>query len=503
MGGARVPRLSRRALLALALGPALLPLGCGLRQRSSAEPPPLEAQSAALTATAQALPADPASPSPRPTDAPPTPIPRPSAVGRVTPPATSTPVPGRPGRLSIALDGMPWCGQAGLFLARERGYYQEAGLDAYFHVTPTREAALAALAAGQDQVALAAGIDLLRARAEGTPVIALMPIVARPLVGLIGRQGALARPRDLDGRRLAVPDDRAARAVVEAMLRADGLDPTRTRAVPFPDDPLGALAGGQLDALGGYWPREGPGLEARGAPAAVLRAEQFGLPEYEEIVLASVEPVRAARSGALGPLVTATIRGYGEVARDQRAAVDTLLRANPDLDRRVVERGMAELAPGWREPPLAEPRREERWRATLQFLAGRGLARPDLDLRPFLIDDYLPRPPTPTPRPTAPPTATPAPTSRLPPAIAPPPAAPPPAAPPPAAPPGPTSPTPAPPAPPPSAPQPPPPPSAQPAPPQPAATPPAAAQPATGASAPSAPPLLAPASPRSGPSGSP
>src|SRR5207302_9874323 len=137
-----------------------------------------------------------------------------------------------------------------------RGYYQEAGLDLFFHVAPTREAALAALAAGHDQLALTAGLDLLRARAEGAPLVALMPIVARPLVGLIGRQGALARPRDLAGRRLAVPDDRAARAVVEAMLRADGLDPARARAVPFPDDPLGALAGGPVDALAGYWLRE-------------------------------------------------------------------------------------------------------------------------------------------------------------------------------------------------------------------------------------------------------
>ncbi|HEY3109025.1 MAG TPA: ABC transporter substrate-binding protein [Chloroflexota bacterium] len=405
--------LGRRSLLAL-VGAALLPLGCGLRRRPPEEPS--GTTGAPPGAPTEPVAAELASPSPRPTEPPPTPIPRPSAVGRVAPPATATPVPGRPGRLSIALDGAPWCAQAGLFLARERGYYQEAGLEPFFHVTPTREAALGALAAGQDQLALAAGLDLLRARSDGAPLIALMPIVARPLVGLIGRRGALARPRDLDGRRLARPDDRAARAVVEAMLSADGLDPARVRALPFPADPLGALAGGEIEALAGYWLREGPGLEARGVPAALLRAEQFGVPEYEEVVLASAEAVRAARGGALGAFVTATIRGYGDVARDQRAAADALMRANPDLDRRVVERGLAELAPGWREPPLADSGREERWRATLHFAAAHGLGRADLDLRHFLVDEYLPRPPTPTP----PPTATAVPTARPQPAAPPP-----------------------------------------------------------------------------------
>jgi putative hydroxymethylpyrimidine transport system substrate-binding protein len=414
----------------LAGSAALLLLGCGLRPRAADGPAAQPSRPDDLTATAQALAVDLASPSPRPTDPPPTPISPPTAIGRVAPPATTTPVPGRPGRLSIALDGQPWCAQAGLFLARERGYYQEAGLEPFFHVTANREAALTALVAGQDDLALAAGLDLLRARADGWPVVALMPIVARPLVGLIGRQGTLTRPRDLDGRKLAVPPDRAARAVAEAMLRADGLDPARARAVAFPDDPLGALGAGQIDALAGYWPREAPGLEAHGTPTAVLRAEQFGVPEYEEVVLASTEPVRAARAGALGPFVTATIRGCGDVARDQRAAVDSLLRANPDLERRVVEVGVAELAPAWREPPLAEPRREARWRATLDFAAARGLGRPDLDLRSFLIDDYLPRPPTPTVRPTTAPTATPAPAARPPAAPAAPPPGPVPAVPP-------------------------------------------------------------------------
>jgi ABC-type nitrate/sulfonate/bicarbonate transport system substrate-binding protein len=336
----------------------------------------------------------------------------PSVVGRASPPATAVPPPGRFGRVSIALDGEPWVVQAGLFLARERGYYQDAGIDPYFHVVSSREAALRALVAGQDELALVGGLDLVRARSEGTAALSLMPIAPRPLVALLARQGVIGRPRDLAGRRVVMPDDPLARTVVEAIMRGDGLDPARLILQAPGSDPIGALLAGQLEAVGGYIPREGPAIEARGGQPVGFRPEQFGVPEYEEIVLAASDGARARRGDALQAFVNATLRGYVEAGRDPRAAADALIRADSDLDRRALERGLPELAPAWAAGFQADPKREERWRAVVKFLADRGLAKADLDPKQLYTDDLLPRPatltpappgPTPRPGPTAPP----------------------------------------------------------------------------------------------------
>src|SRR5205814_6595587 len=125
-----------------------------------------------------------ASPTPAPPNPTATPIPPPSVIGRVTPPPTATAAPSGKGRLSLALDGEPWLAQLGFFLARERGYFQEAGLDLHFVVAASREAAMRALIAGQVELALVGGLDLLRARSEGAPVLGLLPVVPKPLVAL-------------------------------------------------------------------------------------------------------------------------------------------------------------------------------------------------------------------------------------------------------------------------------------------------------------------------------
>src|SRR5581483_8285053 len=121
-----------------------------------------------------------------------------------TPPPSPTPLGGRGTRLSLALDGVPWAAQAGVFLAAERGYFAEVGLDVHLRAAASREAALGALASGDDDLALVGGLDLLRARGEGAPVVSLFAVTPHPLVALLAlRAGGPGRPRDLDGRRVA------------------------------------------------------------------------------------------------------------------------------------------------------------------------------------------------------------------------------------------------------------------------------------------------------------
>ncbi|HEY3083535.1 MAG TPA: ABC transporter substrate-binding protein [Chloroflexota bacterium] len=162
--------VSRRLALGLALVGACLALtGCALPGRTAAEPPtPTEAVPPPTAPT-------PRERAPRP---PPTAIPPPTVLGRAAPPPSPTPGGGARTRLSLALDGPPWAAQAGLFMARERGFYLEAGIDVFFHVTPSRTVALSELARGRDELGLVGGDDLLRARAEGTPALSLLALDA-------------------------------------------------------------------------------------------------------------------------------------------------------------------------------------------------------------------------------------------------------------------------------------------------------------------------------------
>jgi hypothetical protein len=159
---------TRASPLALAVA-CLTLVGCSLGTRAAA--PTASPTAAPVTA--------PTTPTPRPHVSSPTPIPAPNVIGRVTPPATPTLRAGATIRLSLALDGPPTAAHVGLFVARERGYFLDAGLESYFHVAGSRAAALAALSSERDQLGLVGGDDVLRARAQGTPIVAVLALDGR------------------------------------------------------------------------------------------------------------------------------------------------------------------------------------------------------------------------------------------------------------------------------------------------------------------------------------
>lgn len=366
------------------------------RAPATATPVPTELASP-VVATATARPPEPT----------PTTIPPPPAATR----ARATPAGGSAaGRLSIALDGAPWAGQAGLVLALEQGFFQEAGVDLLLHVTDSREAALRALASGRDDLAIVGGLDLVRARGEGVGVTSIYALVPRPIVGLIAlRDAGIARPRDLAGKPILFPDDRTARQVVEAMLRADGVDPRAVTAAASDPDPVGALVARRLAAIGAYVPREGAAVEARGAATVALLPDAHGVPAYYELVIAVGEPARAARGAQVRAFLVGLTRGLREVARDPAPALEGLLRANPSADRRVLERGLGELVGVWRAPDAIGPQSEPRWREMQAWMSAQGASPATLDARSLFTNEFVPAPPTPIPPSPVLPTPTPSP----------------------------------------------------------------------------------------------
>jgi hypothetical protein len=154
---------------AFLLSASLALAGCSLGAR------PPEPTSTPTPAIVAAL----GTPTPRPPMPSATPIPAPNVIGRVTPPAAPTSLPGAAAKLSVALAAPPSAAQIGLFLARERGFFLDGGVEVFFHATSSSSAALASLGGERDQLALVGADDVLKARAQGTPIVSVLALDGR------------------------------------------------------------------------------------------------------------------------------------------------------------------------------------------------------------------------------------------------------------------------------------------------------------------------------------
>jgi putative hydroxymethylpyrimidine transport system substrate-binding protein len=254
--------------------------------------------------------------------------------------------PGAPKGATLVLDFTPNAVHAGIYAALARGYYRDAGVD--LHVQPPGESTDAPklLAAGRAEFAILDIHDLGIARERGIDLVGVMPIVQRPLAAIIARgDGAVRRPRELEGHRVGVTGLPSDEAVVDSEVEADGGDPAKVDEVTIGFNAVSSLAAGKVDAATGFWNAEAIALRQQGVPVRTFKVDRFGAPPYPELILTTSRKTLEEKPELVEAVVNATRRGYAFAERNPNAALDDLLAADPSLEREDQEAQLKALVP--------------------------------------------------------------------------------------------------------------------------------------------------------------
>lgn len=247
----------------------------------------------------------------------------------------------------------PWPNSAGFYLARERGWYRQHGLElALLLPDPWHGDGLAHLLRGDCDFAVFPSNRLLVRRAGGEPLRAIAAINQCGLEAIqtLADTG-IARPRDLAGRRLAMNPTPRGLAMVRHLVAGDGGDPDAVVVVDAgtrelrPED----LAAGVADAsFGGYWAWEAL-MDSRidAARRVTWPVDTLGAPAYHSYLLGAHERTLAERPQQVRDFLAATARGFLAAAAEPLAALDAYERATPYFPRELLAASLRAIAPTW------------------------------------------------------------------------------------------------------------------------------------------------------------
>ena len=247
----------------------------------------------------------------------------------------------------------PWPNSAGFYLARERGWYRQHGLELALQLPdPWHGDGLAHLLRGDCAFAVFPSNRLLVRRAGGEPLRAIAAINQCGLEAIqtLADTG-IARPRDLAGRRLAMNPTPRGLAMVRHLVAGDGGDPDAVVVVDAgtrelrPED----LAAGVADAsFGGYWAWEAL-MDSRIDPARRVTwpVDTLGAPAYHSYLLGAHERTLAERPQLVRDFLAATARGFLAAAAEPLAALDAYERATPYFPRELLAASLRAIAPTW------------------------------------------------------------------------------------------------------------------------------------------------------------
>jgi putative hydroxymethylpyrimidine transport system substrate-binding protein len=256
----------------------------------------------------------------------------------------------------LMLDYFPNADHAPIYSAQAAGAFKDAGLDLKIRQPADPSAPIRQVAAGRVDLAVSYEPEVLRARSEGLHVVAVGALVRAPLTSIISLPKArISSPNDLKGKTVGTAGIDYQHAYLQTILDKAGVDPKTVKERNVGFNLVPALVSGKVDAiLGGFWNYEAIDLRQRGKKPRVIRMEQAGVPDYDELVFVA----NADALDTQGPVIRRFLNAMrsGEVAlqRNQRAGLAALLKANRDLDPKLQAASVRVTLPYF-APPRGKP----------------------------------------------------------------------------------------------------------------------------------------------------
>jgi len=234
---------------------------------------------------------------------------------------------GSPRRVTIALDFTPNGVHAGIYATVQKGFDRTHGVRLVIRQPSASTDSLKLLAAGRADLAVVDIHDLGLAAEKGADIVGVGALVDRPLASVIA-QASVARPRDLEGRRVGVTGLPSDIAVLKSMVDADGGSYARVKTVTIGFSAVPDLIAKKVDAATAFWNAEGVTLKQRGVPVHVFRADEFGAPRYPELVIATRRSLLKSEPDLIQRALAALGEGSNAARADPTVALGRIVAAS-------------------------------------------------------------------------------------------------------------------------------------------------------------------------------
>ncbi|MGN6535692.1 MAG: ABC transporter substrate-binding protein [Mesorhizobium sp.] len=254
-------------------------------------------------------------------------------LGLTTGMACATPTWAEAGRkkVTVALDWTPNTNHVGLYVARDKGFYAEAGLDV--EILPYADTASGTLVSNRvADFGVSGAVGFFTQRAAGADLKAVYAVVQTETGRLVFKadRADIQRPRDLDGKTYGGFGSDWENALIGTLIRNDGGE-GRFETVTLGTSAYEALANGAVDFTLEVYTWEGIKAELENKPQRAFRYADYGVPDQHTTFILSSDaylsehPQRAAAFGR------ATRHGYAFAAANPDEAAALLVEANKGM----------------------------------------------------------------------------------------------------------------------------------------------------------------------------
>lgn len=297
-------------------------------------------------------------------------------------------------KITFVLDWTPNTNHTGLYVAQEKGYFQDAGLEVEI-VQPPEDGAEVLVGSGKAQFGISFQDSMMPAviGENAMPIEAVAAVLQHNTSGIISRKGeGMDRPKGMEGKKYATWNLEMEQAILKNVVEADGGDFSKIEMIPSTvTDEVSALEGNSVDAIWIFYGWAGIATEQAG-----LETDYFAFKDinevfdyYTPVIIGNSEWMEENPDTAKA-FLSAARKGYEYAIDNPQEAADILCKEAPELDEDLVlasqeymkDQYKAEVEQwGYIDPA--------RWNAFYNWVSENGLSETEIPENTGFTNDYL------------------------------------------------------------------------------------------------------------------
>jgi len=298
-------------------------------------------------------------------------------------------------KVTLAMTYIPNVQFAPWYVAEEKGFFREEGLEVVFDYRMDIDA-LQLVAAGKMDFAIAGGDQVLIARAQEIPVIYLMSLYAEFPPAIIAKaESGIKTAQDLKGKKIGLPLYGTNLMAVKAILKQAGIAEEEVELVDIGYTQIPSLLEDKVDAVVGFSNNEPVKLKAMGVEVTQLKSgDYFSLVGHGLITGATKvanEPEQVAK------LVRASLKGIAYALAHPDEAFEICLKHLTELgeeqkaqEREVLKASMALWENDYTRKHGLGRSAPESWAASQGLMRELGLIARETPVEEFLNQSFIP-----------------------------------------------------------------------------------------------------------------
>jgi ABC-type nitrate/sulfonate/bicarbonate transport system substrate-binding protein len=296
--------------------------------------------------------------------------------------------------ITVLLDWVPNTNHTGMYVAIEKGFYQEEGLEVNI-IQPSEGGPAGLIAAGQGEFGISYQEQVTYARTSGEPlpVVAIAAIIQHNTSGFASpKEKGIERPRDFEGKKYGGWGSPVEEAMIRALMENDQADFNETEMVTIGAIDFFAAVQEYVDYTWIYYGWDGVAAELKNFPLNFILLQDYAteLDFYTPVIIAR-EQLLEREPELVRKFIRATKEGYQYSIENPESAAQYLLKHAPEINQEIAIASQKYLAQQYQaDAPYWGVMETKRWEDYASWMYERELIDRMLDVEASFSNEFLP-----------------------------------------------------------------------------------------------------------------